>query len=145
MSKIIKGKNKGFIALISIILVSAALMAAVLQNTAATASAFDEANRKEHRFLAIQSALACLDQAVLELTHDYFFSVSAASSSSGVSYQERQCSIVLVGETAGGIPGDGRDEIMVAGFSSGIIADLDVEVLLSAGKINLVSEKTFFK
>lgn len=145
MSKIAARKNKGFIALVSVVLVSAALMAAVLQNTAAAASAFDEANRKEYRAQAIQAALTCLDQTVLELTHDYFFFVSSTSSSAGVSYEERQCSIASVGETAGGIPGDGRDAIMVAGFSSGITAMAEAEVLLSAGKINLVSEKTFFE
>ena len=68
-----KNEERGFVALISVILVSTVLLAAVLQNSAIAGDLFDEASHKQHRLFAVQSALVCLDHAVLEITHDYFF------------------------------------------------------------------------
>ncbi len=133
--------NHGFIALIFVVLVSAYLMAAVLQNTNIVADIFDEANHKQYRLSATQSALICLDQSILELTHDYFFETAA---SSGVSYQSAHCSIVSLGETAGGVSGDGRRTIIVTGNSQNVTATIVAQVLLSARRISLLSEKTFF-
>lgn len=133
--------SRGFVALISVVLVSAYLMAAVLQNTTIVADIFDEANHKQYRLSAAQSALACLDQSILEFTHDYFFEIAA---SSGVSYQSAHCSIVSAGETAGGVPGDGRETIVVSGTSHDVTATIVAQVLLSNQKISLVSGNVFF-
>jgi hypothetical protein len=137
----IKEQNRGFAALISVVLVSAALMAAVLQNTNTIAVLFDEANHKQYRLSATQSALWCLDTAVLEITHDYFFEVA---SSSPVSYPISHCSIVSVGETIGSVAGSGYVTVIVTGKSNNIMATIIVQVLLSDRKISLLSEKTFF-
>lgn len=136
--------NSGFIALISVVLVSAFLLTAVLEHTNFVAALFDETNHKQRRFLAVQSALACLDTVVLEFTHDYFFEVTSSDISSGVSYQRTDCSIVSVGETSGGVPGDGRRTVVVTGNFSGVRATITADVMLSDRKISLISQKTFF-
>ena len=136
-----KKEPRGFALLVSVILVSSFLLVAVLQNSAIVGMLFDEANHKEHRLLAVRSALTCLDRAMLELTHDYFFEVDALSS---VSYAKGQCSIVSVGETNGGLSGDGHQTITVVGISSGIRATIVAQVILSDRNIRLQSEKTFF-
>jgi len=134
-------KNGGFVALISAVLVSAVLLAIVLQNTVMVASLYDEANHKQHRFFAVQSAAYCLDRAILELTHDYFYQIS---SSTAVSYASGYCSIVSVGETVGGVVGDGHITITVSGISYGITATIVEHVLLSNQNISQLFEQTYF-
>jgi len=134
-------KNSGFVALVSAVLVSAFLLAMVLQNTMTVALLYDEVNHKQHRLLAVQSASYCLDHVILELTHDYFYQIS---SSTDVSYVSGYCSIVSVGETVGGVVGDGQITITVSGISYGITTTIVEQIKLSDGKISLISGRTYF-
>ena len=90
------GKAGGFVALIMVLLVSAVLLAVVLSNSLSVADLFDEAYHKEYRLLATNAALTCFDQALLEITHDYFYVSSLALGSAPLYYPQWNCSIVSI-------------------------------------------------
>jgi hypothetical protein len=126
----------GFAALVLVVLVSAALMAAVLGNATSVSNIFDEANHKQYRLTATNAALACLDRTILELTHDYFFTISVTTA--GVSYPILHCSIVSVGES--GLIAS----VIVSGNSNNVTATVTAQVLLSDRNISVLSETTSF-
>ncbi len=68
--------NKGFIALALVISVSAILLAFSFIQSIETAHFFDETTRKEYRLMSYYYAYACIDQALLILAHDYFFTLN---------------------------------------------------------------------
>lgn len=70
-----KIKNRGFIALALTLSVAGILLALVSASSIESALFFDQALRKEYREMNYYYAGDCLDQAILGLAHDYFFSV----------------------------------------------------------------------
>ncbi|MES3031339.1 MAG: hypothetical protein V4697_02910 [Patescibacteria group bacterium] len=66
-------KNKGFIALTLVIFVSSITLAFVAVQSIETAHFFDFTVQKKYRLMSGYFADNCVDQAVLELAHDYFF------------------------------------------------------------------------
>ncbi len=68
--------NRGFIALTLVISVSALLLAFSFIQSIETAHFFDETERKEYRLMSYYYAYACIDQALLILAHDYFFTLT---------------------------------------------------------------------
>jgi hypothetical protein len=137
-------KNSGFIALITAVLLSAAVMAVALVGSVGIAAIFDQANRKVYRLAATENALSCLDQAFVELAHDYFYSV--------VHYPGEQCSIISVTSIASStmptIPLGSLKSIIVTGSAPDpryhITATITAQVLLGDGEISLLSESTDF-
>ena len=83
--------SKGFIALTLVLMVASTLLALVYTRAIDTALFYDQATRKEYRTMSYYYARACLDQAILNLAHDYFYTVSSPRSIS-----EYFCSIVSV-------------------------------------------------
>jgi hypothetical protein len=68
--------NKGFVALTITLSVSGILLALVAASALDSALYFDQAIRKEYRFMNYYYAYDCIDQAILALSHDYFFSTT---------------------------------------------------------------------
>jgi hypothetical protein len=68
--------NKGFIALTITLSVAGILLALVAGSALDSALFFDLALRKDYRFKNYYNAGNCIDQAILGLTHDYFYSTT---------------------------------------------------------------------
>ena len=83
--------NKGFIALTITLSVAGTLLALVGATSISSAIFFDMALRKEYRFMNYHYAYDCIDQAILGLSHDYFFTVN-----SPVSIPYFHCSILSI-------------------------------------------------
>jgi hypothetical protein len=143
-----KNENGGFIALITAVLLSATVMAVALSGSNEIGAIFDQANRKAYRLAATENALFCLDQAFVELAHDYFYSVGNVN----VPYPNKQCSILSVTAIASStmptLPKGALKSITVTGTAADpryhIIATITAQVLLGDGKISLLSETTDF-
>jgi hypothetical protein len=84
-------KNRGFIALTLVLSVAGTLLALVLISSIDSASFFDQAMKKEYRAMNYYYAYDCLDQAILALSHDYFFEPSTP-----IEIPEFHCSILSV-------------------------------------------------
>jgi hypothetical protein len=83
-------KNRGFIALTLVLSVAGTLLALVLISSIDSASFFDQAMKKEYRAMNYYYAYDCLDQAILALSHDYFFEPSTP-----IEIPEFHCSILF--------------------------------------------------
>ncbi len=70
-----KKNNKGFIAIIIVLMVSGILLALISYSSLESATFFDQALRKEYRTMNHYYAFSCIDQAILMLIHDYFFEI----------------------------------------------------------------------
>ncbi len=68
--------NKGFIALTITLSVTGTLLTLVGASAIESATFFDMALKKEYRTMNYYYAYDCIDQAILGLAHDYFFTVS---------------------------------------------------------------------
>lgn len=138
MNKNFSHANGGFIALITAVLLSAAVMAMALSGSAEIGAIFDQVNKKTYRLAATQNALSCLDQVFVELAHDYFYSISSA-----VQYPDKQCSIISVNAIA-----SSTKSVVVTGSAADpryhITATMTAQVLLGDDKISLLSETTDF-
>ncbi len=66
--------NKGFIALTLVFSIAGILLALVAASSLDSALFFDQALHKEYRAMNYYYAGNCIDQAILALAHDYFFS-----------------------------------------------------------------------
>lgn len=148
MNKNITHTSRGFIALITALLLSAAVMAVALSGSADIGAIFDQTNRKVYRLAATENALSCLDQVFVELAHDYFYSVG----NPGVYYPGQQCSIIsvtaIVSSTMPTLPKGSLKSVTVSGTAADpryhITANMTAQVLLGDGKISLLSESTDF-
>lgn len=83
--------NRGFIALTTVLTVSGILFALIAASSLQSATFFDQVLRKEYRFINYYNAGNCIDQAILEIAHDYFFTTSTERS-----IEHFNCSIVSV-------------------------------------------------
>jgi hypothetical protein len=153
VNKVNKNKNgkNGFVALITAVLLSAAVIAVALSGSTGIVAIFDQANRKTYRLAATKNALLCLDQASVELAHDYFYSVGNQSGDTDltIQYPDEQCSIISVTTIASStIPLGSLKSVIVIGTVADphyhITATITVQVLLGDDKISLLSESTDF-
>ena len=67
--------KKGFVALTLVITVASLLLVFSLTQSIEIAHFFDQTERKLYRLMNHYYAYNCIDQAVLNLTHDYFYEV----------------------------------------------------------------------
>ncbi len=89
-----KGKaelENGFIALVLTLSIGGILLALVSASSIESALFFDEALRKEYRTMNYYYATDCLDQAILDLAHDYFFTIE-----SPIRIEKYHCSILSI-------------------------------------------------
>ncbi len=68
--------NKGFIALTLVITTASLLLAFTYMQSIEIALFFDQTRLKEYRLINYYNAGSCIDQAILNLAHDYFYEVS---------------------------------------------------------------------
>ncbi len=83
--------NKGFIALTLVLSVSTLLLGLVAASSLQSFTFFDQVMKKQYRFMNRYNALNCIDQAILELAHDYFYITETARF-----IPHFQCSIISV-------------------------------------------------
>lgn len=139
--------ERGFIALISVLIISSALLVAVLTSAESIGIIFDEANHKQSRVLATQAALFCLDKVFIELEHDYFYTIA---SSTPTIYTSPQCSILFVGIASSNLNAPGPQRIItVKGQSAavsqgGVVATITAQVLINSQNISLMSSAVIF-
>ncbi len=92
-----KMNNKGFIALTIVLSIAGILLALVFASSIESALFFDQTMRKEYRAMNYYYAYDCLDQAILMLAHDYFFTVQAP-----LEIPEYHCTILSMESGYGG-------------------------------------------
>src|SRR3989344_7810195 len=86
-------KNKGFAAFILVISISSLMLAFSFMQSIEYGHFFDEVERKEYRLMSYYFAYACIDQALLALSHDYFFYPQH-----DIEFPDLYCSIISVTE-----------------------------------------------
>lgn len=91
-----EGFQKGFIALTLIITVSSLLLAFSFMQSIEITHFFDQTQRKEYRLMNYYNARNCIDQAILNIAHDYFYEVLSSFDT-----RDLQCSIDMVREENG--------------------------------------------
>ena len=69
--------KKGFIALTLVITIASLLLAFSYTQSIETAIFFDQTRLKEYRQINFYNAYSCIDQAILNISHDYFYKVSS--------------------------------------------------------------------
>lgn len=72
-------KENGFIALTLIITVASLLLAFSYTQSIEIAHFFDSTRLKEYRLMNYYNAYSCIDQAILRISHDYFYLVSTST------------------------------------------------------------------
>ncbi len=88
--------KRGFIALTLVFSIAGTLLGLVLANSFSTGLFFDQAMHKEYRTMNYYYAYDCLDQAILALAHDYFFTVDQP-----IEIPEYHCTILSMEKTLG--------------------------------------------
>ncbi|NDE68045.1 hypothetical protein EB052_00395 [bacterium] len=83
ISSRMSGTNEGFIALISVFIISSILMLTAILLSAHHGDRFDIALHSEYRLMAHERAYACVDTAMLRLAQDYFYTVGPAPTAAG--------------------------------------------------------------
>lgn len=68
-------KQNGFVALTLVITISSLLMAFVYIESIDSAHYFDQAVLKKYRLMNYYNAKSCVDQAILRVSQDYFFTL----------------------------------------------------------------------
>lgn len=83
--------DKGFIALVSITSITSILLGLVAASSIQSLTFFDQVQRKEYRLTNYFNAYNCIDRAILNLAHNYFYSVETPEYESDI-----DCSILLI-------------------------------------------------
>lgn len=91
-----KSKNSGFIALTLVVTVATLLFVISLIQSIEIGHFFDQVRLKEYRLMNYYNAYNCIDQAVLNLAHDYFYRIATTTKMSNLN-----CSIDSVKEEDG--------------------------------------------
>lgn len=69
-----KNKDKGFIALTSLLLISSILFILLINNSIENGTFFDQVTKKIYRKINYYNAISCLNYAYLMISYDFFFS-----------------------------------------------------------------------
>ena len=96
--------NNGFAAFILVITISSLFIAFSFIQSTEYGHYFDEVQNKEYRLIAYYNAYSCIDQALLVLSHDYFFTTDKK-----IQIIELNCSIISVFDS------NGQKMILVSG------------------------------
>jgi hypothetical protein len=87
----IKKKQGGFVAITLAFFIAGILLALVASFSIESANFFDQAMKKVYREMNYYYAYDCLDQAILRLSHDYFYTIA-----SPVEIPEFHCTILYI-------------------------------------------------
>lgn len=120
--------NRGFVALTLVITVSSLLLAFTYILSIETAHFFDQTERKEYRLMGYYFAYSCIDQAILSLSHDYFYQISEPK---GI--PDLHCSIDVVKDE------NGFKKIEVHGNYKNIIVKRRAFARLYDNRVELIS------
>lgn len=88
--------NKGFVSLTLVITISSLLLAFTYMQSIEIAHFFDMTRVKELRYQNYYNAYSCIDQVILNIAHDYFYTVA-----SPISINNFNCVIDSVGDLNG--------------------------------------------
>lgn len=91
-----KAKNSGFAAFTLVIFISTLMLTFTFMQGIEYSHFFDQTKTKEYRLMSYYSAYSCIDQALLGLTHDYFFLVQ-----SEIEFPDLFCSIDSISDSSG--------------------------------------------
>ena len=80
--------NDGFVATLLIISISAMILAFSFMSSIEIGHFFDEVMKKEYRLMSYYDGYACLDQAMLAISHDYFVNLNKQ-----IDFPDLSCSI----------------------------------------------------
>ncbi len=83
--------NSGFVSLVLVMSVSTLLLVFTYIQSGETFLFFDQTQRKQYRLMNYYNAYNCIDRAILNLAHDYFYEISTP-----VEIGELNCSIDFV-------------------------------------------------
>lgn len=83
--------NGGFVSLVLVITVSTLLLVFTYIQSGEIFHYFDQTQRKQYRLMNYYNAYNCIDRAILNLAHDYFYEVLVSKE-----VYELNCSIDLV-------------------------------------------------
>lgn len=72
--------NNGFVSLTLVITISSLLLAFTYIQSIEIVHYFDMTRTKELRYINYYNAYSCIDQAILNIAHDYFYTVSSSTS-----------------------------------------------------------------
>ncbi len=84
-------KNRGIIAFIMLITISSFILIFQYFNSFDIIIFFDQVQRKQYREIAFYNAYSCIDQAILSLNSDYFFTTL-----SEIKFSKFNCSIISI-------------------------------------------------
>ncbi len=72
-------ERRGFIALTLVLVISSIILAFTFIRGIETGEFFDQVELKKIRIMNYKNAYKCIDQAIINLTHDYFYEVSTST------------------------------------------------------------------
>ncbi|MEK7213592.1 MAG: hypothetical protein AAB637_00540 [Patescibacteria group bacterium] len=127
-----ENKEKGFISLTLVISVSSLLLAFSFMQSIGIAHFFDQTIRKEYRLMSYYFAYSCINQALLGLSHDFFFSVDNEKS-----FSDLNCSIDSI------LDENGFKIIKVHGNYQNIIVYRQAKVRLFDDHIEVISTSPY--
>ena len=110
-----------------VIIVTGFILSLLLVNSLEVAQFFDQTRIKEYRLLNHYNADSCIDQAILNLSHDFFYIVSTTTY-----IGDFDCSIDAVYETNGLI------KIQVTGNYKGILVHKSSLVRLFDNRVEVI-------
>jgi hypothetical protein len=120
-------KQEGFIALTLVITVASLLIAFSYTQSIDIAHFFDMTKTKEYRLMNYYNALSCTDQAILTLSHDYFYEVS-----NPITLDDFNCVIESV------VKVDNTRNIVAYGNYKNIRAYKEVQVVMHDDRLDVV-------
>lgn len=84
-------RNKGFIALTSLVIISALIFAFEFTYSTEYVHFLDLVQKKEYRLIAYYNAYSCIDMGILMISHDYFINTSEA-----IVFDDLNCKIISI-------------------------------------------------
>ena len=123
-----KQNKKGFAAFILVVSISSLMLAFSFMQAIEYGHFFDEVQNKEYRLISYYSAYSCIDQALLALAHDYFFSTNKE-----IEISDLNCSIVSI------IDNNGQKMILVYGKYKKVIVYRSAVARVSDNYIEVIS------
>lgn len=122
--------NKGFAAFILVVSISSLMLAFSFMQAIEYSHFFDLVKKKEYRLISYYSAYSCIDQALLALSHDYFFIVNHE-----IRIYKLNCSILSVKNQ------NGQINILVSGKFKDTVVYRSAEARIFDDHIEVVSIK----
>ncbi len=121
-------RNSGFIALTTVLIVSSLILAFLYLKSTEISYFFEQVQLKKARIIIYYNIGNCIDQAILNLTKDYFYEISTTTE-----YFNLHCSIDMVKEE------NGFKIIKASGNLKNIILKRQASVRLYDNRLEVIS------